>query len=152
MAVERPNKNPYSNFNFIVEFDGAEVAGFTEVTGLDSETTPIEYREGGDPTAAMRQLPGVEKYAPVQLKRGITGSLALWEWRKEVRDGGSTFPPTRTVTVKLLDEKHDRNSPAMTWTLTNAWPTKLTGPSLTAKGNDYAVEQLDLVHERLDIS
>jgi phage tail-like protein len=36
--------------------------------------------------------------------------------------------------------------------LANAWPTKLTGPSLSAKGNDFAVEQLDLVHERLDIS
>jgi len=40
----------------------------------------------------------------------------------------------------------------MTWTLTNAWPTKLTGPTLSAKGNDFAVEQLDLVHERLDIT
>ncbi|MBJ3764436.1 phage tail protein [Maribius pontilimi] len=152
MATERANKNPYSNFNFIVEFDGMEELAFAEVTGLDSETTPIEYREGADATSAMRQLPGVEKYPPVQLKRGITGSLKLWEWRKEVRDGGSTFPPTKTVTVKLVDEKHDRNAPAMTWTLTNAWPTKLTGPSLTAKGNDYAVEQLDLVHERLDVS
>ena len=152
MATERANKNPYSNLNFIVEFDGTEELAFAEVTGLDSETTPIEYREGADATSAMRQLPGVEKYPPVQLKRGITGSLKLWEWRKEVRDGGSTFPSTKTVTVKLLDEKHDRNAPAMTWTLTNAWPTKLTGPSLTAKGNDYAVEQLDLVHERLDVS
>jgi phage tail-like protein len=152
MAVERGNKNPYSNFNFIVEFDGAEVAAFTEVTGLDSENTPIEYREGGDATSAPRQLPGVEKYPPVQLKRGISGSLALWEWRKEVRDGGTTFPPFRNVTIKLLDEKHNRGQPAMTWTLTNAWPTKLTGPTLSAKGNDFAVEQLDLVHERLDIS
>jgi phage tail-like protein len=152
MATERANKNPYSNFNFVVEFDGQEVAAFTEVTGLDSENTPIEYREGADGTSAARQLPGIEKYPHVQLKRGISGNLALWDWRKEVRDGGTTFPPRRTVTVKLLDEKHDRGKPAMTWTLTNAWPTKLTGPSLSAKGNDYAVEQLDLVHERLDVS
>lgn len=152
MATERDNGNPYSNFNFVVEFNGVEMAAFSEVTGLDSENTPIEYREGADATAAMRQLPGIEKYPPVQLKRGITGSTVLWDWRKEVRDGGTTFPPSRTVTVKLLDEKHDRNAPAMTWTLTNAWPSKLTGPSLTAKGNEFAVEQLDLVHERLDIS
>lgn len=152
MATERSNKNPYSNFNFIVEFDGVEVAAFTEVTGLDSENTPIEYREGADPTSAPRQLPGVEKYPPVQLKRGITGSLSLWAWRKEVRDGGTTFAPSKTVVIKLLNEMHDRNTPAMTWTLTRAWPSKLTGPSLTGKGNDFAVEQLDLVHERLDIA
>lgn len=151
MATERANKNPYSNFNFIVEFDGDEVAAFSEVSGLDSENTPIDYREGADATNAQRKLPGIENYTAVQLKRGITGTLALWEWRKEVRDGGSSFPPSRNVTVKLLDEKHDRGSPAMTWILTNAWPSKLTGPSLTAKGNDIAIEQLDLVHERIDI-
>jgi phage tail-like protein len=151
MATERANKNPFSNFNFIVEFDGQEVAAFSEVSGLDSENTPIEYREGADPTASMRQLPGIEKYPPVQLKRGITGSLALWAWRKEVRDGGTMYPATRNVTVKLLDEKHNRGAPAMTWTLRNAWPTKLTGPQLSAKGNEFAVEQLDLVHERLEI-
>lgn len=152
MAIERANGNPYSNFNFVVEFDGTEVAAFTEVQGLDSENPPIEYREGADPTSAPRMLPGIEKYPPVQLKRGVTGSTALWDWRKEVRDGGATFPPSRNVTIKLLDETHNRAAPAMTWTLTNAWPTKLTGPSLSAKGNDFAVEQLDLVHERLDIT
>ena len=62
------------------------------------------------------------------------------------------FPPSRTVTIKLLNETGDRNKPAMTWTLRNAWPTKITGPSLNAKGNDFAVEQLDLAHERLEIS
>lgn len=149
MATERPN--PYSNFNFIVEIEGEEILGFSEINGLDSETTAIEYREGGDPTSAMRQLPGTEKYSPVQLKRGITGSLYLWDWRKEARDGGATFPPSKTVTIKLLNETHDRNAPAMTWVLTGAWPSKLTGPTLSAKGNEFAVEQLDLVHERLDV-
>jgi phage tail-like protein len=152
MATERPNHNPYSNFNFVVEVNGAEIAAFSEVSGLDSENTPIEYREGADATNALRQLPGIEKYSHVVLKRGITGSTALWDWRKEVRDGGSSFPPSRGVVIKLLNEKHDRGSPAMTWTLTNAWPTKLTGPSMNAKGNDFAIEQLDLVHERVDIS
>jgi phage tail-like protein len=151
VATERPNKNPYSNFNFVVEIDGAEIAAFSEITGLDSENTPIEYREGADAINSMRKLPGIEKYSNVQLKRGITGSVALWEWRKEVRDGGSAFPPSRTVVIKLLDDKHNRNAPAMTWTLTNAWPTKLTGPSLNAKGNDIAIEQLDLAHDRLDV-
>lgn len=151
MATERQSKNPYSNFNFVVEFDGEELAAFSEVSGLDSENTPIEYREGADAINAPRKLPGIESYPNAILKRGITGSLALWNWRKEVRDGGSTFPPSRTVVIKLLNEKHDTGSPAMTWTLTNAWPTKLSGPSLNAKGNDYAVESLELCYDRLDV-
>jgi phage tail-like protein len=152
MATERPNKNPYSNFNFVVLIDGNEIAAFSEVSGLDSENTPIEYREGADATNAMRQLPGIEKYSHVTLKRGVTGSTALWDWRKEVRDGGSSFPPSRNVVIKLLNEQHDRGSPGMTWTLTNAWPMKITGPTMNAKGNDFAVEQVDLAHERVDIS
>ena len=149
MASSR--ENPYSNFNFIVLVNGQEAAAFSEVSGLDSENTPIEYREGADATNSMRKLPGIEKYSNVSLKRGIAGSLALWEWRKEVRDSTSTFPPRKEVTIKLLNEKGDRNAPAMTFKLRNAWPTKITGPSLNAKGNDIAIEQLDLVHERLDI-
>lgn len=149
MAEER--ENPYSNFNFVVLIDGQEVAAFSDVGGLDSETTPIDYREGADATNALRRLPGVEKYSAVTLKRGITGSLTLWKWRQEVRDSTSTVPPRKEVTIKLLNEKGDRDKPAMTFRLRNAWPSKLTGPTLAAKGNEIAMEQLDLVHERLDI-
>lgn len=152
MAIERENKNPYSNFNFIVEVDGDEIAAFSEIQGLDSENTPIEYREGADAINAPRKLPGIESYPNATLKRGLTGSTALWSWRQEVRDGGATFPPSRTVVIKLLNERRDRGAPAMTWTLINAWPTKLSGPQLNAAGNEFAVETLDLCYDRLDIS
>ena len=150
MANQRPN--PYSTFIFIVIAGDQEIAAFSEVSGLDSENTPIEYREGADATNGPRKLPGIERHSNVILRRGITGSKALWEWRKEVRDGVGAYPPSRTVTIKLLNETGDRNNPAMTWTLRNAWPMKITGPSLNAKGNDFAVEQLDLAHERLEIT
>lgn len=150
--MANPRPNPYSNFNFILIAGDEEIAAFSEISGLDSENTPIEYREGADATNGPRKLPGIEKHSNVICKRGITGSTALWDWRKEVRDGIGAYPPSRTVTIKLLDERGDRNRPAMTWTLRNAWPMKITGPTLNAKGNDFAVEQLDLVHERLEIS
>lgn len=150
MASQRDN--PYSNFNFVVFVGSDELGAFSEVSGLDSENTPIEYREGADAVNSMRKLPGIEKYSNVSLKRGITGSMALWNWRKEVRDSTSTAPIKKDVTIKLLNEQGNRDAPAMTFTLRNAWPTKITGPSLNAKGNDIAIEQLDLAHERLDIT
>ena len=146
MATERPN--PYSAFNFTVEIDGAQIAAFQEVSGLDSENTPIEYREGADAMNTVRKLPGIEKYPNCTCKRGITGSLVLWDWRKEVRDGGTAFPPTRNVTINLLDDQHNA---VLKWKLTNAWCTKLTGPSLNAKGNEIAIETLELAYDRLDI-
>jgi phage tail-like protein len=148
MAIERPNKNPYSAFNFIVEIDGAQVAAFQEVSGLDSENTPIEYREGADAINNVRKLPGSEKTVNATFKRGILGSTTLWDWRKEVRDGGTAFPPTRDVTIKLLNEKHE---PVFKWILTGAWCCKLGGPSLNAKGNEIAIETMELAYDRIDI-
>lgn len=148
MAVERDNKNPYSAFNFIVEIGGSQIAAFQEVTGLDSENTPIEYREGADAMNTVRKLPGIEKYPNLTLKRGITGSLALYEWRKEVRDGSGAFPPVRDVVIQLQNEKHEN---VFKWKLTNAWCTKLTGPALNAKGNEIAIETMELAFDRLDI-
>ena len=148
MVATGDRNDPYSAFNFIVEIDGAQIAAFQEVSGLDSENTPIEYREGADAMNTVRKLPGAEKYPNATFKRGITGSTALWDWRKEVRDGGTAFPPTRDVTIKLLDEKH---SPVYKWKLTHAWCCKLSGPSLNAKGNEIAIESMELAYERIDI-
>ena len=148
MAVERPNKNPYSAFNFIVEINGAQIAAFQEVTGLDSENTPIEYREGADRINSVRKLTGLEKQSNVTLKRGIGGNLELWNWRKEVRDGGTVFPPVRDVVIQLQDEKHEN---VYKWKLTNAWCTKLSGPQLNAKANEIAIETMELACDRIDI-
>jgi phage tail-like protein len=147
-ATPRPNKNPYSAFNFTVEIDGAQIAAFQEVSGLDSENTPIEYREGADAMNTVRKLVGAEKYGNLICKRGVTATTELWDWRKEVRDGGTTFPPTRNVTIQLLDEKHN---PVLKWRLTNAWCCKLSGPSLNAKGNEIAIETMELAYDRIDM-
>jgi phage tail-like protein len=149
VATQRPNANPYSAFNFIVEIDSQQVAAFQEVSGLDSENTPIEYREGADPMNTVRKLPGIEKYPSLTLKRGITGSLVLWQWRKDVRDGTTAFPPTKNVVISLQNEQHVS---VLQWTLTNAWCTKLTGPALNAKGNEIAIETMELAYDRIDIA
>ncbi len=147
MATERPNRNPYSAFNFIVEINGDQIAGFQEVSGLDSENTPIEYREGSDAMNTVRKLPGIERYPNLMLKRGMTGSLALWEWRQEVRDGSTAFPPVRDVVIHLQDEQHQN---VYQWRLTNAWCTKLSGPTLNATSNEIAVEMMELAYDRID--
>jgi len=148
MGKERDNKNPYSAFNFIVEIDGDQIAAFQEVSGLDSENTPIEYREGADPMNTVRKLPGMEKYMNLTLKRGVTGSTVLWDWRKEVRDGSTSFPPVRNVSVVLQNEQHQE---VLRWILTNAWCCKLMGPSLNGKGSEIAIETMELAYDRIDI-
>jgi phage tail-like protein len=39
----------------------------------------------------------------------------------------------------------------MTWTLLNAWPTKISVPDLKSDANEVAVETLELAHEGLQM-
>jgi phage tail-like protein len=154
MAI--PRKNPYAAFNFIVKVNGNDIAGFMEVSGLDGENLPIEYREGNDQSgsdgAFPRKQPGIEKYPNVTMRRGMTGSTALWDLRKNIRqatDGPAVAGGTQVNwTVDLQDEAHNV---VLTWTLTNAWIAKLSGPSLNSKANEIAIESIEVVCERIEV-
>ena len=139
---------PYGNFNFLVEIDGLAPSGFSEVTGLGTEVTVAEYRNGNDRTNHVRKVPGLHKSTDVTLKRGVIDSRALWEWLNQIRTAGPAA--RRQVVVTLLDEGA---APVMRWRLVNALPTKYTGPSLNAKGGtDVAMEELVLAYEELQLA
>ena len=143
MAVQRDN--PYPNFNFLVDLGAGDELGFSEVDAPSGEIEVIEYREGADRVNTARKLPGLAKYPNVTLKRGITGRTDLFEWWKSARDGQVM---RRNVTITLLDEQRQ---PVFRWLLRNAWPVKLEGPTLNARGNEVAIETLELAHEGLEI-
>jgi phage tail-like protein len=157
MATAR--KNPYSAFNFVVTLDGNEIAAFMEVSGLDGGNAIIEYREGHDQTgnggAFVRKLPGLESYPNVMLRRGIAGDLTLWNLRQAIRDAtsgpefGTVGSATPSLKVELQDETH---TTVQSWTMHNAWLAKLSGPSMNAKGNEIAIEAVEFVCERIEIS
>src|SRR5256885_16703085 len=97
--MANPKRNdPYKSFNFVVEIDGIASAGFTECSGLSSETTIIEYREGSD-KGAIRKLPSLHKYSNITLKRGLTANRDLWNWHKTVIDDAIA---QRSVSIRLL--------------------------------------------------
>ena len=139
-------ERPFSQFNFIVEIEGLDRAGFQEVAGLGMEITVAEYRDGNEADNAPRKITGMYKVPDITLKRGVIGALDLYEWLNEVRNGSQEA--LRTVAIELLSE--DRSAVAMTWKLTNARPMKYTGPSLNGKGTDIAIEELVLACERID--
>lgn len=143
--------NPYANTNFVVAIEGIdETIQFREITGLDSANVIMNYREGGDPMNALRKLPGLEETKVVVMKRGMTHSLALWEWRKAVRDGSTARVPYRTVDITLRDGTLQA---VMTWSLINAWCSKLAGPGLNAAATTdaIAIEQMEVSFDRIDL-
>ncbi|SRR6266849_8860243 len=146
---------PYSQFNFRVKIandngDGTN-AGFQEVSGLGTEVHVAEYRAGNFKDNSPLKVNGSYKVPDVTLKRGVIGELeTLHNWLKAVRDGGNSSDVLKTVTIALLSE--DRKTEVQTWTLTNARPMKYTGPSLTGKGTDVAIEELVLAAEHIEVS
>lgn len=149
MATVRDD--PYGAFNFRVTItprSGGELrAGFSDVSGLSTEVTYAEYRDGTDAANRPRKVPLMYKAGDVTLKRGLMGALDLYQWMNQVRQGN--MDARATVMIALMSE--DRAETVMAWKLTNARPSKYTGPTLAAKGgSEVAMEELVLVCEDIE--
>lgn len=144
-------QDPYPAFNFLVEMSvletdgGSILAGFSEVSGLDIEMEMIAYRNGNDLNLSPRWIPGLVKYEPLVLKRGVTGSSALWEWMQRCVRGSGERVDGR---IKLLNEQREE---VMAWRFRDALPRKLSGPTLNANTSEIAIETLELVHAGLEL-
>ncbi|HSD59250.1 MAG TPA: phage tail protein [Burkholderiales bacterium] len=132
---------PYGAFNFQVDLGSGVAGGFSDVSGLVTEMTVAEYRNGNEPENHVRKIPGVHKVGDVTLKRGLVGSKDLFDWINITRTDG--YKAKRTITITMLDEA--RSGPVATWRLQGAMPLKYTGPTLAGKGGgDVAMEELVL--------
>jgi phage tail-like protein len=81
------------------------------------------------------------------MRKGIfVNDNKFWTWYNEIK---LNTIARRTVTISLLDEE---GNPRMTWTLNNAWPTKITGTDLKSEGNEVAVESVEIAYETLVVS
>lgn len=137
---------PMPKFHFQVKWGDQEMS-FQEVTGLDAQSEEIKYRVGNSPVYSVIKMPGLIKYSNVTMKKGIfKGDNKFFDWFKQIKQ--NTIARIN-ITISLLDET---NAPAMTWTLKNAWPTKISGYELKAEGNEVAVESIEIVHEGMEIT
>lgn len=144
MAVGERN-DPYGQYNFIIEIDGIQAAGFSECSGLTTDTDTMDYREGADQYLHVRKLSGLRKYTNVVLKRGYTKDDELWKWRKDIINGKVE---RKSGSITLLDEQRKE---VLRWNFREGWITKWEGPGLNAKTSDVAIESLEIVHEGLEM-
>jgi phage tail-like protein len=149
MAVMRDR--PYTDFNFLVdlgtgETDGPE-AGFQEISGIGMEVAVIEYRNGNSKENSVIKLAGLNRATDVTLRRGILGSLNLYRWLDQIRNGDQSA--YRTVTIQLQNEDH--TGVVQTWKLLRARIIKHTSGPFHARGNQVAMEELVLAFERLEM-
>jgi len=149
MAVLRDR--PYCQFNFLVDLGDGNTAGpragFQEVSAISSEVTVSEYRNGNSKENSTIKITGLNKATDVTLKRGVIGSLDLYAWLDDIRNG--TQAAFRTVTIQLQNEDHTQV--VQTWKLLRARIVKFTSGPFNAKGSDVAIEEIVLAYERLEL-
>jgi phage tail-like protein len=137
---------PIPKFRFEVKWDN-NVMSFQEVSGLDLEAQPIEYRHGDSKQFSVIKMPGIKKYGNITMKKGVfANNNKFQDWFDQIK---MNTVKRSTMTISLLDEE---GKPTMVWTLANAWPTKITGTDLKADANEVAIETLEIAHEGLTIS
>jgi phage tail-like protein len=137
--------SPPTSFRFEVRWD-RQVMSFQEVSGLDVDTQPIEYRHGDRAGFAPVKMPGLKKFGNVTMKKGVLKGEKFWDWFNQIKMNQASRVP---LVISLLDEG---GRPTMVWTLSAALPAKATGVVLNAAGNEVAVESLEIAHEGISIS
>jgi phage tail-like protein len=149
MAI--PRGRPYVQFNFLVDLgtgntNGPE-AGFQECSNVGMEVTVAEYRNGNATENSVLKITGMNKMTDVTLKRGVIGSLSLYQWLDQIRNGDQNAK--RTVKIHLQSEDH--TATVLTWKLLGACITKHVSGPFNAKGTDVAMEELTIAYERLEM-
>jgi len=136
---------PLLKFSFLVEWGGERV-GFTEVTGIESSTETIEYREGASPVAYKQKMPGMLTYSNLTLKRG---TFALdSDFHKWFATHQFNSTERRDLTIKLLNEALE---PVMTWRAMNCYVVKYTASELKADANEVAVETIEVAADAITL-
>jgi len=138
--------DPLIGFMYVLKVDGGTkpTGFFTSVEGIGSESEVIEHKWVDDKgKEQVQKIPGRLKWNPVTLKKGITADITFWPWRQQGVDGKMNDARANCTIIM-----YDRAGTAVAeWTFDNAWPSKITGPSLKSDSNDYGIEEITIVHE-----
>jgi phage tail-like protein len=144
-----PTEELYGSYHFLLEIQGVIsdtrviVGGFKTVSGMDSETEIVEFKQGND--KIVRKKPGRTTYSNIVLERGYTASDDLWQWRKNIEDGKID---RRSGSVIILDQ--DGDSEVARYNFYEAWPCKWFVPDMDSEQSAMAIEKIELAVEKVE--
>jgi phage tail-like protein len=150
-SVNAQRFDPYKNFKFRVKWDGRYVAGISKISALKRTTEVVEHREGGDPSST-RKSPGLTKYEPVTLERGVTHDVEFERWANKVWNFGSGLGAEislkdfrKDIIIELYNEAGQL---ALAYKIFRCWVSEYTAsPELDANANAVAIQILVLQNE-----
>ncbi len=140
------SRDPLVGFHYAVEIQGVVTGYFTECSGIGSEHEIIEHKivdEKG--RELIQKIPGRLKWQDVTLKRGITNNMDIWDWREQVVQG-KVDDARRNGSIVMFNQAL---AEVARWNFENAWPLKVSGPSVKSDSNEFGIEELVITHEGL---
>jgi len=143
--------DPYKNYKFRVKWDSKYVAGVSKVSALRRSTDVVEHREGGDPSA-MRKSPGLNKFEPITLERGVTHDTAFEEWANMVWkiDSGLGNEVALADFRKdvIIEFYNEAGQLVLAYKVFRCWVSEYQAlPDLDANANAVAIEQIRIENE-----
>ena len=150
-TVNPARVDPYKNYKFRVKWDGKYVAGISRVSGLIRTTEVVEHREGGDPSTSHKS-PGLTKYEPITLERGVTHDTAFEDWANLVWRLGAGLGAE--VALKefrkdiLIEFYNEAGQLALAYRVHRCWVSEYQAlPDLDADANAVAIQHIKLENE-----
>ena len=144
-----PTEELFGAYNFLLEIAGITqdsktiVGGFKSVSGMDSETEVIEFKQGDD--RVVRKKPGRTTYANITLERGFTATDDLFTWRNNIEKG---IIDRRSGSVIVLDQ--DLETEVARYNFYEAWPCKWEVPAMDSESSATAIEKIELAVEKVE--
>jgi phage tail-like protein len=144
-----PTDELYGSYHFLLEIQGVIndnkviVGGFKSVSGMDSETEIIEFKQGND--LVVRKKPGRTTYNNVVLERGFTATDDLFQWRKNIEDGKID---RRAGSIIILDQ--DGQSEVARYNFYEGWPCKWNVPDMDSDSSSMAIEKIEIAVEKVE--
>lgn len=141
-------EDPLVAFKFGLEIEGKLSGLFTTVSGIGSETEVVSQKVVNPDTGEtiIQQIPGRLTWTPVTLKRGVTSSMDIWEWRQSVVQGDIEGARTNCSIIAYSQD----NTEIARWNFENAWPSKVVGPEMDSSSTTYMMEDVTIVHEGVE--
>lgn len=147
-------EDPMKVFRYHVEIQQFARFGFSQVTGLNSQTDVTEYREGGQNSTAQKS-PGQTKFPDVVLQRGQIfaagfGDKDMLSWALQVFNVSTKLASTpkafrRTIDIVQFDKEAVER---YRWRLVQAWPSQFKPMGdLDALASGSSLESMTIVHE-----
>jgi len=124
---------------FVVKVPDIDTIGmFTRCSGLELQIDVLEYAEGGN-NEFVHQLPGRIRYPNLVLARGLTNEDAVFKWFSATRTKANLKEVTITFQTHLQQT-------IRTFTFSDAFPVRWTGPVSEAGTATVALETLEIAH------